>query len=62
MAYGEVNLKHEEIGGEYENPDKIRRSCRQWTETTAASTYETVYSNTAASDETVCAASKQHPD
>ena len=69
MAYGEVNLKHEEIGGQYENPDKILRSCRQWSETTraAASTYETVYSNPAASeyttiDETVCATSKQQPD
>ena len=65
MAYGHVNLQHEEMGGEYENPDKIRRSCRQWSETTAAaSTYETIRGNPAASeyastDETVCAANKQ---
>ena len=69
MAYGHVNLQHEEIGGEYENPDKIRRSCRQWSETTtaAASTYETIRGDPAASeytsiDETVCADSKLQPD
>ena len=45
MAYGEVTLKPAvmmTMEGEYENPDKILKPSGQWSETTAASNYETI--------------------